>query len=179
MRALTHHNDPLTQATNKVALLLAGNTPFYPLYLWFILGRAGWPWLLLTALSTPFFAATIWLARRHGLGARVWLCACASLNTAWVAWLLGPPAGVALFFLPCLVLAVLVFRTSEFATRAPLTALPFALYLALPLAPPAPHLITHAAYASLFRLNAFSVALLSVVLPYLLGAARGEGVRPR
>ena len=179
MRALTRHEDPLSEAANKVALLLAGNTPFYPLYLWFILGRAGWPWLLLTALSTPFFAATIWLARRHGLGARAWLCACASLNTAWVAWLLGPPAGVALFFLPCLVLAVLVLRAREFAARAPLTALPFLLYFGLPWLPPSPAGITHAAYASLFRLNAFSVALLSVVLPYLLGAARGEGLSRR
>jgi hypothetical protein len=179
VRAPTRHADPLSEAANKIALLLAGNTPFYPLYLWFILGRGGWPWLLLTALSTPFFAATLWLARRHSLGARAWLCAWASLNTAWVAWLLGPRAGVALFFLPCLVLAVLIFRTREFAARAPLTALPFALYLALLWAPHSPVVITPSAYASLFRLNALSVALLSVVLPYLLGAARGEGAARR
>jgi hypothetical protein len=175
MWALVRHKDRLTEACNKVALLLVGNTPFYPLYLWFILGRAGWPWLLLSALSLPFFAATIWVARRNGLAGRVWLCACASINTAWVTWLLGPPAGVALFFLPCLVLAVLSFRATELLARALLTALPFALYLGLIWMPHFPTTITPAAFASLFKLNAISVALLSVVLPYVLGAARGEG----
>ncbi len=175
MWALARHDDPLTEACNKVALLLAGNTPFYPFYLWLILGRAGWPWLMLSALSLPFFAATIWVARRHGLAGRAWLCTCASFNTAWVAWLLGPQAGVALFFLPCLVLTVLAFRSTELLVRALLTVLPFALYFGLIWGPPSPAAVTPAAFASLFKLNAISVALLSVILPYLLGTARGEG----
>jgi hypothetical protein len=174
--SLVRHEDRLTEACNKVALLLAGNTPFYPLYLWFILGRDGGPWLLLSALSLPFFAATIFMARRSGLAARAWLCGSASLNTAWVAWLLGPPAGVALFFLPCLVLTVLAFRANEFMIRGLLTSLPFVLYAALIWLPQhAPGAITPSEFASLFKLNAVSVALLSVVLPYLLGTARGEG----
>jgi len=150
MFALARHDDRLTEACNKFSLLLTANTPFYPVYLWFILGRAGWPWLLLSALSLPFFAATIPIARRHALAGRIWLCVFASLNTFWVTWLLGPQSGTALFFLPCL-------------------------YLALGLTPHAPVLYNAAAYASLLKLNAVSVAALSVVLPYLLGAARGEG----
>ncbi len=163
-----HHQDRLTQACNKIALLLASNTPFYPLYLWFILGRDAGPWLPLTALSLPFFAATPFIARHNSLAGRAWLCACASLNTAWVTWLLGPQAGVALFFLPCLVLAVLAFRATESPPRALLTALPFALYLSLLWLPHAPTAFTPAEFASLCKLNAVSVALLSVVLPYLL-----------
>lgn len=175
MWALAQHEDPLTASCNRVALLLAVNTPFYPLYLWFILGRAGWPWLLLSAMSLPFFAATPWIGRRSGLAGRVWLCTCASTNTAWVTWLLGPPAGVALFFLPCLVLAVLAFRATELLPRMLLTALPFALYLGLGWAPAAPVIYSAAAYAGLLKLNTVSVAALSVVLPYLLGGAGGEG----
>jgi len=175
MFALARHDDRLTEACNKFSLLLTANTPFYPVYLWFILGRAGWPWLLLSALSLPFFAATIPIARRHALAGRIWLCVFASLNTFWVTWLLGPQSGTALFFLPCLVLTVLAFRAHEFLPRAVLTALPFGLYLALGLTPHAPVLYNAAAYASLLKLNAVSVAALSVVLPYLLGAARGEG----
>lgn len=175
MAALERHDDRLTEACNKVALLLAGNTPFYPFYLWCILGRAGGPWLLLSGLSLPFFVATAFVARRNGLAGRVWLCGCASVNTAWVAWLLGPPAGVALFFLPCLVVTVLAFRASECLARALLTALPFVLYLGLIWVPHASSAITPAEYASLLKLNAISVALLSVVLLYLLGTARGEG----
>jgi hypothetical protein len=175
MWALARHEDRLTEACNKVALLLVGNTPFYPVYLWFILGRAGWPSLLLSALSLPFFAATIWVARCNGLMGRAWLCTWASFNTAWVAWLLGPQAGVALYFLPCLVLAVLAFRATELMIRTLLTALPFALYLGLLWAPHSPTAVTQAAFASLLKLNVLSVALLSVVLPFLLGTARGEG----
>jgi hypothetical protein len=175
MWALARHDDRLTEASNKFSLLLTANTPFYPVYLWFILGRARWPRLLLSALSLPFFAATIPIARRHALAGRVWLCVFASLNTAWVTWLLGPASGTALFFLPCLVLTGLAFRTTEFRPRMLLTALPFTLYFALFKAPPAPALYTAATYASLVKLNAVSVAALSVVLPYLLGAAREEG----
>lgn len=80
-----------------------------------------------------------------------------------------------MFFLPCLVLTVLAFRAAEVLPRTLLTLLPFGLFLALLGAPHAPVIYTAAAYASLFRLNAASVAALSVVLPYLLGAARGEG----
>jgi hypothetical protein len=73
MWALARHEDRLTEACNKAALQLVGNTPFYPVYLWFILGPAGWPSLLLSALSLPFFAATIWVARCNGLIGRAWL----------------------------------------------------------------------------------------------------------
>jgi hypothetical protein len=175
MWALARHEDRLTEACNKVAILLTTNTPFYPLYLWFILGRAGWPWLLLSALSLPFFSVTIFVARRHGLAGRIWLCFFASLNTGWVAWLLGPQSGTALFFLPCLVLTVLAFRATETLPRTVLSALPFVLYAGLICAPHAPAVCTATAYASLLTLNAVSVAALSLVLPYLLGNARGEG----
>ena len=36
------HADKLTEASNTIALVLASNTPFYPLYLYIILRRAGW-----------------------------------------------------------------------------------------------------------------------------------------
>jgi len=169
------HADSLTSACNRVAFLLATNTPFYPLYLWFILGRAGWPWLLLSLCSLPFFSATPWVSRRNGMAGRVWLGFFASLNSAWIDWLLGPRAGIALFFLPCLVLTVLAFRTSEIWPRALLTGLPFVLYAALHWAPPPPAIYSAAAYSSLLTLSAVSVTGLSVVIPYMLGAARGEG----
>jgi hypothetical protein len=175
MWALARHEDRLTEACNKIAILLTANTPFYPVYLWYILGRTGWPCLLLTALSLPFFAATIFIAKRHSLAGRIWLCFFASLNTGWVTWLLGPQSGTALFFLPCLVLSVQAFRATEPLPRAILTALPFILYAGLVRAPHAPIAYTASADASMFTLNAISVAALSVVLPYLLGAARGEG----
>ncbi len=175
MWALARHDDRLTAACNRVALLLAGNTPFYPLYLWFILGREGWPALLLTGLSLPVFMATIWVARRHPLAGRIWLCTAASLNTAWVTWLLGAPSGITLFFLPCLVLAVLAFRGTELLPRALLTLLPFGLYAASLWAPHAAAIYPAADYPGLVRLNAAAVASLCVILPYMLGAARGEG----
>ncbi len=169
------HPDRLAAATNSVAMLLASNTPFYPLYLRFILGPQSWPMLLLTGLSLPFFAAAPYVARRNGLAGRVWLCFFASLNTGWVSWLMGPQSGVALFFMPCLVLTVLAFRATEFWPRALLTALPMLLYVLLFLAPHG--LFTYPAVTglSLLRLNTLSAAGLCVVIPYWLGGARGEG----
>ena len=50
------NRDPLAVLANPVALVVAGNQPFYPLYLHAIVGRPAWPaWI--TLLSTPLFAA--------------------------------------------------------------------------------------------------------------------------
>lgn len=54
LRAYATVDDPLAGAAATVALVVAGNQPFYPLYLHAIAGWAAWP-VWLTLLSTPFF----------------------------------------------------------------------------------------------------------------------------
>jgi hypothetical protein len=111
--------DPRIAACNTVALIVVGNQPFYPFYVWYAAGApVGAAYL--TWLSTPFFVAAPWLARRHSLGGRVMLL-CASLgNTVLAAGALGPASGVELFYLPCLVLSFIGFRAT--GHRAPVDA---------------------------------------------------------
>ncbi|GLR67017.1 hypothetical protein GCM10010909_16980 [Acidocella aquatica] len=167
------HADPLTAASNKIALVLLGNTPFYPLYLAFCLGRPGWPWLLFSGVSLPFFAAALPIARRNGFSGRVWLSAVATLNSTYVTWLLGESSGTALFLIPCTALALMSFRRREWRAMVSLAALPGLLFLSLHNHFPAPPAIYSAsAYHALQHLNEFSVISISVVLAYVFGKTR-------
>jgi hypothetical protein len=169
------HREGLTAASNKIAVILAGNTPFYPLYLYFILGRAGLPWLLFSGVSLPFFIATLALARRRGIVGRVWLCGVATLNSVYVTWLLGEASGTALFLLPCTVLALLSFRRRELVPLVMLSALPGVMFLLLHGHFPAPPaLYSFAQYHSLQVLNEISVVSISVVLVYVFWKTRDE-----
>src|SRR5260221_5589344 len=40
--AYAHSDDPLAAATNIIALCVVGNQPFYPLYVWRLVGDDGW-----------------------------------------------------------------------------------------------------------------------------------------
>lgn len=165
----------LTTASNKIALILAGNTPFYPLYLYFILGRSSLPWILLSGAAFPFFCATFWIARRGRLQGRIWLCLVASANSFYVTWLLGEASATALFLIPCISLAVLSFSGEELLPMALLTALPFAgFYLLHGHFPPPPAVYTTAQYRSLTTLNEVSVASITAALAYIFSRAREQ-----
>lgn len=94
------HPDPLAATGNLVALVLAGNAPFYPLYVAFVAGTGGMPWLLLTLLSFPFFLAVPALARIQSRLGRVALALMTTGNTVFCTWVLGEPSGIELFLLP-------------------------------------------------------------------------------
>jgi hypothetical protein len=172
------HEDKLTEASNTIALVLASNTPLYPLYLYFILGRAGLPWLIFAAAAFPFFCLTLWIARRNGLWGRIWLSLAATANSIYVTWLLGEASCTALFLIPCISLAVLSFRRRELLPMAVLTALPFVLFYFLQghfPAPPAHY--TPANDHSLLVMNEVSVASISAVLAYVFAKAHGEAAK--
>lgn len=61
--------DPLAALANTVALVVAGNQPFYPLYLYAIVGQSAWP-VWITLITTPFFTAIPVIARRSSLAGR-------------------------------------------------------------------------------------------------------------
>jgi hypothetical protein len=169
------HADKLTEASNTIALVLAGNTPFYPLYLYFILGRTGLPWLLLAGAALPFFCATLFIAKHNGLRSRIWLSLTATLNSIYVTWLLGQASATALFLIPCIGLAVLSFRRRERLAMALCTALPFILFYFLQdHFPPPPAVYSPKAYHSLLILNEVSVASITAVLAYVFAKAHRE-----
>jgi hypothetical protein len=171
-RALDHP-DPLTAAMNTVAAVLAGNTPFYPIYLYVVLGRDATPMILLTLCSLPFWCAVPMLARRSGLAARVFLTVIGVLNTLWCAVVLGFNTGIALFLIPCILLATLGFHRAERRLMLGLTALPFLAYGVLRYAPMGPLMrMSAAAQLDLVTLNGFSVACLCAFLGYRFAGAR-------
>lgn len=155
------HCDPATAAANLVALVVAGNGPFYPMY---VLALIGWDhggaWL--TMLASPCFALVPALSRRWPRGGRAALPLVGVVNTVWCAVLLGTASAVGLFLLPCIVLAALLFRDDErglmwwvmglaVAAVAWLTEFPLSGLMDL----------TEAQAAALARLDAISVATLS------------------
>lgn len=167
------HDDPLTATLNTVALVLAGNTPFYPLYLWAVLGHVASASILLTLCSLPFWLAVPLIARRSGFAARLALCVVGTLNTVWCSYVLGFDSGVALFLIPCVMLATLGFHHEERHTMFAAAALPFLAYGLIRLLPLAPATLYPVAdYAHLVTLNAFSVACLTGFLGLAFTGAR-------
>jgi len=181
--------DPRVAAANLVALVLAWNTPFYPLYL---IGAAGVAmseaaWLTLCAF--PVFLAVPAITRWHGTWGRVLLVTAGTGNTVFCTWLLGEASGTSLFLLPCITLAALLFRRSERVALFAFLALPMAIGVAMSGRYPfSAFACTGAACAAIVWLNAVSAAILLAFLGVLATglADPGQhispgsgGVRPR
>jgi len=112
LRSYVAHPDRATAASNLVALVVAGNGPFYPLYTQALIGwdKSG-AWL--TMLASPFFALVPVLSRRQSRAGRAALPLIGIVNTIWCSALLGTASGVGLFLLPGIALAALLFRRDE------------------------------------------------------------------
>ncbi|MGO3930270.1 hypothetical protein NP284_18400 [Rhodopseudomonas pseudopalustris] len=171
------NKDPRAAAGNLVALVLAGNAPFYPAYVVLVAGSDGMPWLLMTVLSFPFFFGIPAISRAHPLLGRIALSLVATANTVFCTWLLGAPSGTELFLLPCAMLASLLFARSERPLMFALAILPVAAYLILhdrygiP-----PHIYQPDAYSRLFSMNAVSAGMISIFIGFVF-ADRLSAVR--
>jgi len=64
-------------------------------------------------LASPLFFAVPALSRGSPRAARVALPLIGIANTVWCTALFGPASGIALFLLPCIVLAILVPHADE------------------------------------------------------------------
>jgi hypothetical protein len=112
LRSYSAHPDRATAASNLVALIVAGNGPFYPLYTQALIGWGNLgAWL--TMLASPFFALVPALSRRHSRAGRAALPLIGIVNTVWCSALLGSASAVELFLLPCIALTALLFRRDE------------------------------------------------------------------
>ncbi|HEX7565243.1 MAG TPA: hypothetical protein VF396_18640 [Bradyrhizobium sp.] len=165
LRVYAANDEPLAAAGNKVALVLAGNTPFYPLYVAAVAGTDGMPWLLMTLFAFPFFLMVPAISRHYPFLGRATLALAGAINTVFCTWLLGERSGTELFLIPCVMLASLLFGAKERRWMLTLAALPLCAYIFLHGnygAPP--YLYRDDAYAALFSMNAFSVGTLSIFL---------------
>lgn len=165
--------DPLAAAANLVSLVLAWNTPFYPLYLWWIAGPSIFPAALLTLCSTPFWACIPALARRNSLAGRAALPLVGMANIVFCTKLLGEAAGAEMMYAPCILLACVLSRSRERWLMLPLAALPIVLFFALHghYGPPL-HACTPAQSAAILRLNAGSLGTLSLFLGLIFSNLR-------
>ena len=170
----TENPDPLANAAGTIAIFVAVNQPFYPLYLHAIVGEAAWPaWL--TLLSTPFFLMVPVIARRNSLLGRAMLPITGVANTVLCVKLFGVASAVELFLLPCVLLGAILFRPLERATMVLVLTVPFAAYLAFDwnLGPPT-QIFGSSEYNSIIFVHAVSVAALTALVGLLFATILSE-----
>jgi hypothetical protein len=166
LRSYRENSDPLATLANTVALVVASNQPFYPLYLYAIVGGSSWPaWL--TLITMPLFALVPAVARRSPLLGRAMLPVVGVTNGVLAVKLIGTETGVELFLLPCVLLSTLLFRATERAVMIAVLACPFAAYFILDHVVGAPfEIYTSTEYRSIISMHAFSVASLLALIGF-------------
>jgi hypothetical protein len=172
--AYVHSDDPLVAASNIVALVVAFNQPFYPLYIrWFVGDDHGAS--LVTFFSTPLFLAVPAVARRSSLAGRALLPVVGILNTLTSTLAFGAASGVELFLCPCVMIAGMSLRQNERATMLVIVGLALAVFGLLDgKTVAASTLFSSSEYASLLSLNAWSVAMLTAFVALRYSSAITE-----
>lgn len=172
--------DPLTQATVTVAWVIFANKPFYPLYVWYLVG-SGVTASLLTLVSAPFFLAIPFVARCSPMIARILLPVIGTLDTIFETKLFGTESGTELFLAACVMLAALSFRCEERWLQRALVALIFGGFLVTRNFTGAPlRGWSERELSILFNLNAYALAsLLTFVALRYAGVERKMGSDPR
>jgi hypothetical protein len=152
--------DPLTQATVTIAWVIVFNKPFYPVYIWYLVGN-GVAASCATLLAVPLFLAIPFIARLSPFAARLALPVVGTLDTLFETKLFGQGSGTELFFGACIMLAALSFVSDEKWWQRGTAAFVFAVFLFAQyfLGPPL-HVWSDPDLAILLRLNTFSVACL-------------------
>jgi hypothetical protein len=180
-RALTAYvasPDPRVVATNWVAILVAFNQPFYPLYIRGFVGADGWV-SLLVFISTPFFAAIPAVGRRASLAGRAMLPLVGAGNTMLSAKAFGSASGVELFLFPCAMAAAMAFRARERAALLIVLGLIAGAFLVLhDRMGPALHAFSPEETARFLTLNIWSAAGLTLLIALQFSGA-DEGPGPR
>ncbi len=169
------HADPRVAACNWIALVVASNQPFYPLYVEGVAGTGGFA-AMLTFPSTPFFALTPFVARRSDRLGRAMLPLAGIANSLLALILFGEASGVLLFLAPCVVIAGLAFRPDERRWSLPLIGLSALAYLAGPMIAATPLVaLGEAGSLALLRVNAFSAGCLLALTGLSFSGAMADG----
>lgn len=156
--------DPLTQATVTIAWVICLNKPFYPVYVWYLVGD-GVVASLGSVLAAPVFLAIPFIARHSPVIARISLPIVGALDTLFETRLFGQSSGTELFFGACIMLAAVSFRREEKWIQRCVAALVFAIFLLSRQAGGPPfHAWSDADLAVLLDLNIFAVACLMALI---------------
>lgn len=166
--AYAAHDDPLVASCNLIALVVAANQPFYPLYVCFAVSEHIAP-TYFTFLSTPLFLAVPAVARHWPTVGRALLPLTGMVNTILSAKVFGQASGVEVFLFPCALIAAAFFRSSERLIGLSLSGLALAIYLGLHGRYGAPvHLYAAPEYEAFANLNAISAGMLTVFVGLVL-----------
>ena len=161
MSATDRRLDPLTQAMVTIAWVIVANKPFYPVYVWYLVG-SGVAASLWTLAAAPLFLTIPVLAKRSTLAARIALPLIGTLDTWFETKLFGHRSGTELFFAACIMLAAMSFHADEKWWQRGMAAFVFAVFFASRAFMGAPlHVWSESNLATLFSLNAFAVASLT------------------
>jgi len=163
----------------SVAFIIVSNQPFYPLYLYLLLGGRAWP-SLLSWLSGPLFAAVPYLLRHGEARGAAALMMAGIGNTALCTAALGPASGVELFYLPCLVLPLITLAGHERRVGCVASLAAIIVLMGLVRFAGFEGLVAISAdeTATLQRINAFSVTGLMCVMAFLGRRLRNGAVSP-
>jgi len=168
--AYAAHEDPRVAGCNTIALMVASSQPFYPLYVYWSVSPDIAP-TFMTFLSTPFFVAVPAVSRRWPALGRGLLPLTGMANVLVSAKAFGAASGVAIFLLPCALIAAAYFRPSERIVALGLTAAALAIFIVIEGQAFEPvHIYSPAEYAAFVRLNALSAGALVALIGLLLSA---------
>lgn len=164
IHAYVAHDDPLVASCNLIALVVASNQPFYPLYVYWTVSEHISP-TFFTFLSTPLFLAVPAVSRRWPKLGRALLPLAGMGNTVLSASVFGQASGVEIFLIPCALIAAAFFRSSERLLALALVGLALLVYVGLGGFYGAPlHLYSLAEYHAFVGLNAMSAGTLTVFI---------------
>lgn len=156
------HKDPLVAACNLLAMVVAWNQPFYPLYVSWSVSPVAWP-TYYAFFSTAFFLAVPAVSRLDGQISRAMFPIVGIANTIICTKVFGVAAGAEVFLIACALIPAVFFRPTEPVWRYVLIALPFLVYFGMRgQYGEALHVYTETEYSSFFALNALSAATLTV-----------------
>lgn len=171
LRRYAHHDDTRTAVANTVAMLVASNQPFYPLYLYWAVSPTIWP-AFATFLTTPLFLAVPALARRASLLGRMGMLVAGIGNTLLCRVMFGAASGVDAFLMPCIMLSILLFARRERWIGFAFAAVCYGIYLVPDAWLGAPvHLYAPDEITAFQRLNFLSAASLTAVIAVMFANA--------
>ncbi len=156
--------DPRTEATITIAWVIIANKPFYPFYVWWLVGD-GVGISAITLASIPFFLAIPLMAGKRPFAARLALPLIGTVDTVCETMVFGRGSATLLFLAPCMALALVSFYAIEKWWQRAVACFIFACFAISWWEIESPIFVwTSDQLATLLSINAFAVASLMTLI---------------
>lgn len=104
--------DPRAGATVTIAWVIMANKPFYPFYVWWLVGD-GVGMSAITLAAIPLFLTIPLIARKSPFSARLALPMIGTVDTVCESIVFGRASATLLFLAPCMALTLVSFQPVE------------------------------------------------------------------